>query len=71
MLKYAATITKLLIDTCWCSSAGRKMWICFNEIASELAEEVEKGYVIENLDVDHHNNTLMACIWLWTKEVTE
>jgi len=47
------------------------MWICFNEIASELAEEVEKGYVIENLDVDHHNNTLMACIWLWTKEVNK
>ena len=45
---------------CWEQNVDQR--ICFDEIASELAEEVEKGYVIENLDVDHHNNTLMACI---------
>jgi len=42
---------------CWEANIERR--ICFDDIVSELIEEVGKGYVIESLHDDHHDYTLM------------
>jgi len=42
---------------CWEANIERR--ICFNDIISKLVEEVGKGYVIESLDDDHHDYTLI------------
>ena len=44
---------------CWEADVEKR--ICFNEIVSELIEEVGKGYVIDNLD-DCHDYAVMKNI---------
>ena len=44
---------------CWEEDVKRR--ICFEEIVSELIEEVGKGYVIDNLD-DYHDYTAIKSI---------
>ena len=43
---------------CW--EADTESRICFEEIVTELNEEVSKGYVIENLD-DHYDTQADNC----------
>jgi len=44
---------------CWEADIEKR--ICFNEIVSELIEEVGKGYVIDSLD-DHCDYAVMKSI---------
>ena len=49
----------LLMLKCWEEDVKRR--ICFEEIVSELIEEVGKGYVIDNLD-DYHDYAAIKSI---------